>query len=261
MLPQENLAANFCGLLDAKGYKDSPIEWRILGQEQGGELLASWISSTAQNERSHIGVYSPTEKSFDILYSFEQRMNVIQASMNTRRTLLSFVIRTGDEYVPYIVEIRNCHCSLAEPHRLIGDTKCKQIMVQFLWPKKDDKSFQDKLLVFVHGEGIYLYKTNMVKKPDEVDAWTLDRRNLVNETIVKHFIWAQWDPAVQSLYYIHLKPAMRSSLEKDDGHDKDFTITLSAHQFHETLPRETVVSCIHYLLFFYIYFSVDPSLF
>lgn len=278
MLPQENLAANFCGLLDSNGYQDLPIEWRILGQEQDGSLLASWISIAQRRsggegkvDRSHIGVYSPIEKSFDVLHSFKRRENVIQASINSSRTLLSYVIKNtiidegGNDrhiYIPYVVEVKSDASDADEAYRLLVDDKSKQVMTQFLWRQKGafEKNYQDKLLVLIHDECIYSYKLTLVKQtnnqnPDDLtsskidfkdaDSWALDRAHIVGETIVKHFIWAQWDPVVQALYYIHLKPTMRSLLEKDDvPKEKDFTTTLSAHQFHETLPRETVVGLL-----------------
>lgn len=275
MLKQENLAANFCGLLASNGYKDLAIEWRILGQEQDGSILASWVSrpqgrsSVDKGEKSHIGVYSPANKSFAILYSFRQRENIIQASINASRTLLSYVIKitvngkngTGQStYIPYLVEVKDANHNEYKAHRLILDGKEKQVMTQFLWRKKAEfeKNYQDKVLVFIHDECIHSFKVSITKQennqnPDETasskinfkdfDAWGLNVAGITSEIIVKHFIWAQWDPVIQALYYIHMKPTMKSSLEKDDGKE-NFTITLSAHQFHEAQPRETVVSSV-----------------
>lgn len=76
------------------------------------------------------------------------------------------------------------------------------------------------------------------------DTWSFDSTLLVSEYLVKNFTWAQWDPVIQALYYIHLKPATRSLslLEKDDN-EKGLNPTLSAFQFHDDLPTETVVRC------------------
>lgn len=63
------------------------------------------------------------------------------------------------------------------------------------------------------------------------------------DTIVKSFTWSQWDPSIQALYYIHLKPVAKTLLEKDDNLiEKPLNPTLSAYQFHDDLPTETVVS-------------------
>lgn len=271
---KENLAANFCGILSLNGYKELPIEWRILGQEQDGSILASWITIKNRpfdkGERSHIGIFSPTSKTFDILYSFRQRENVIQASINASRTLLSYVIKLINDdgtgtYIPYLVEVKGNNQNEYRAHRLISDDKQKQIMTQFQWQRKAafEKKYQDKLLVFIHEECIHSFTVSITRQenyqnPDDVptetinlnqyDTWCLDVANITSEIIVNQFIWAQWDPVIQALYYIHLKQTARSSLEKDDGKEKDFTTTLSAHQFHETGPRETVVSYLQLII-------------
>lgn len=281
MLQQENLAANFCGLLTRQhNYKKSAIEWRILGQEQDGSMLASWISLAVNEtpiERSHIGLYNAAEKTFHILHSFEKRENCIQASVNSSRTLLAYVLKdpctkapVTDEptlylYKPFIIEIKrdgeksaaNC-----KNKQLMGEGSRKQVMVQFLWQKKSifEKKYEDTLLQFVHDDCITMLKTKLIKNvggdDDEgssskidlknFNSWSLDCNAITGEVIVKHFIWAQWDPSIQALYYIHLKATTKSSLDKDDdkanGQEISTTTTLSAHQFHENSPRETVVS-------------------
>lgn len=259
MLQQENLAANFCGLLSRHcNYKRLAVEWRILGQEQDGSMLASWISECDGGERSSIGIYNPTEKSFRILIEFPTRMNCIQATVNASRTLLSYTVkdvresesRSAEEsvYFPWLAEVKAEHC---EPLCLMADGSKRQIMTQFLWQKKAafERNFEDKMLLFVHDESISMLKVKIKKNADsdceEIDwkhehSWLLDRSLVTRETIVKHFIWAQFDANVQALYYIHLKPVAKSSLEKDDM-ESLMTTTLSAHQFHENLPRETVV--------------------
>lgn len=268
MLQQENLAANFCGLLTRTyNYKKTAIEWRILGQEEDGSMLASWISLSMNEtpiERTHIGLYNPIEKTFRILYSFEKRENCIQASVNSSRTLVAFVLKDlrTNVYEPYLAEVKNDNDAPSSGirHRLITDDTTQQVMVQFLWQKKSifEKTYEDKLLLFVHDDCITMLKTKIMKRADDDDddnslkinfknytAWYLDTQSITREVIVKHFIWAQWDPVVQALYYIHLKPTTKSLLEKEDDklkeNDTSFTTTLSAHQFHETLPRETVV--------------------
>lgn len=274
MLQQENLAANFCGLLTRSyNYKKTAVEWRILGQEEDGSMLASWISLSMNEtpiERSHIGLYNPIEKTFRILYSFGKRENCIQATVNSSRTLVSFVLKdlrpnsaaNSDEYVykPFLAEIKNDDDSPSAGmcHSLMAEETGQQVMTQFLWQKKSifEKTYEDKLLLFVHDDCITMLKTKLLKKLNEnventkidfkyYDTWYLDTKSISREVIVKHFIWAQWDPIVQALYYIHLKPTTRSLLEKDDDKSKEngitSTTTLSAHQFNESLPRETVV--------------------
>lgn len=80
----------------------------------------------------------------------------------------------------------------------------------------------------------------MIDFKDE-SSWFLDSSLLIYDTIVRNFIWAQWDPAVQALYYIQLKPSAKISLEKDEK-DKVLSPTLSAQQFNDDLATETVVN-------------------
>lgn len=272
MLKHENLAANFYGLLARHyNYQQSAIEWRILGQEQDGSMLSSWIStahSTQAPERSHIGLYNPLDKSFNILHSFEQRVNCIQATVNRSMTLLSFVLKTARNktsdsetitewiYTPYIVEVQATPDAADQSTRrsLLASGSQQQILTQFLWQKDANVETikEDRLLLFVHNETITILKTEVRKSTDGTgddeqceQPWRLDMEKLTREVIVKHFVWAQWDPVVQALYYIHLKPAARSLLEKDDSKTGEsgatFTTTLSAHQFNANSPRETVV--------------------
>lgn len=270
MLKNENLAANFCGLLTRQyNYQHTAIEWRILGQEQDGSMLSSWVSVKQHEtsiERSHIGLFNPIEKSFRILYSFEQRENCIQATVNRSTTLLSFVLKTAINqtndnetttewiYTPYIVEIQSDQMHKSTHHQLLSAGSQQQIMTQFLWQKVSgiDTLKEDKLLLFVHNETITILKTEVRKctvddgtSSPNSEYWTLDLEAISREVIVKHFIWAQWDPVVQALYYIHLKPTTKGLLEKDENKTGEasasFTTTLSAHQFNENSPRETVV--------------------
>lgn len=73
---------------------EKAVEWRILGQEQDGSLMTSWVSYSQDiSPKSNIGIYNPVGKVFDILYTFKEKVNVIQASVNGARTLLGFVIK------------------------------------------------------------------------------------------------------------------------------------------------------------------------
>lgn len=67
---------------------------------------------------------------------------------------------------------------------------------------------------------------------------------LTKEFLVKKFVWAQWDPNLQTLYYIHHRKRNRCLVEGDenvDENDSKVTPTLSGLQFNDELPHETVV--------------------
>lgn len=136
---------------------DKAIEWRILGQEQDGSLLATWNSISKLSSVTKIGLYRPIEKSFQILYAFEKLENVIQASVNSSKTLLGFILKDEIEhseneeiifiYKPYYVQIvgeeKVNHISLESDNH-------KQVMIQFLWNKEGKPALKEKFIILTH---------------------------------------------------------------------------------------------------------------
>lgn len=70
-------------------------------------------------------------------------------------------------------------------------------------------------------------------------------QSLSKEYLVKKFIWAQWDPLQQTLYYIHNRKRSKCLVEGEDEHIDEninkLTPTLTGLQFNDELPQETVV--------------------
>uniref|UniRef100_A0A034W1Z8 Protein pigeon n=1 Tax=Bactrocera dorsalis TaxID=27457 RepID=A0A034W1Z8_BACDO len=266
MLGQENLAANFCGLLAAQGFKEKAIEWRILGQERDGSMLTSWTFedlNTSARETC-IGQFDATTKTFRILYRFvKECRQIIQATINSSKTLLVYVEKKmffveNEEsrlrYQAYIVP--TCVPDEgATAISLLESPTHRQVMSQFLWRNEKEceiKSIQEKFILLIHETCIMQFLCNLKQMETNGDTSSdnklhLDASMLTSETIAKHFSWAQWDSDNQALYYIHLKPKAKSLslMDRDETEktkDNELSPTLSAFQFNEKLPTETVLN-------------------
>lgn len=223
-----------------------------MGQEKDSTLLTCWISKNESNQDiSIIGCYNAKEKSFEILRKFSKRENLIQASINISKSLLLYVIKeqiqtdnceTEDEaakfvYRAFLAELKTDD----EPKELLETARSTQVLAQFLWYKQQRNS-QDRFLLMIHQECIFFYTLVLKRNPNGTEAnWCYDKTSMKIETIVKNFVWSQWDSKIQSLFYIHLKQSTRISLEKEED-DKIISPTLSAFQFHDDLPTETVLN-------------------
>lgn len=188
---------------------------------------------------------------FEVIYTFDGRKNIIQASVNKTLNLLLFVIKesnTGEEstfmYKPFIVELNTKRDSKSNTPIPLSEGNSHQILLQFLWKRASayEVNKKENFLLLTHEGSIQLYSVLSKKSEvDNSDIWNFEE--MKSETIVKHFTWAQWDSAIQALYYIHLKPSTRSILEKEDStNDPKLCPTLSAYQFHDDLPMETVMN-------------------
>ncbi|XP_030029163.2 protein pigeon isoform X1 [Manduca sexta] len=252
----QNLAVKLCGILETQLEEEvTAREWRLLGQEQDGSQILTWISTAKDDkEVQNIGVYANKTKTLSILHTFDDKLNIIQASVNATHTLLAYVVKTlpTDDsevkeplYCPFLI------CLLPDKERVpeeVEECSTKQIMLQYVYGKTNKYSpgiRNDRFLLFKHLECIKIYRTPMFLNEfdDGTEKWGFDGIYPEPETIVKVFSWAQWDCVNQVLYYIHFRQSAQSFAEGEEVKSpSEATPTLSALQFHADLPHETVMN-------------------
>lgn len=136
-------------------------EWRLLGQEQDGSQLLSWVSDKDNKEVLNIGTYTNKNKTLITLHTFDEKLNIIQASVNATHTLLVYIVKNLSSehsedreplYCPKLI------CLLPESDRTpaeVEEPSTKQIMVQYVYGKSTKYSpgiRNDRLLLFKHLE-------------------------------------------------------------------------------------------------------------
>lgn len=132
----------------------------MIGQEQDCAQLLSWTSLLNGHNVTSIGIYYQQNTSFQILHTFPNKLNIIQASVNDSHTLLAYVIKDVSDvnyendkkifYKTYIVQLKT---KMPTEERPIENLSSKQLMVQFLYKKSRvyiEQNIDDKLLIFHH---------------------------------------------------------------------------------------------------------------
>lgn len=124
--------------------------------------MLTWVSKDSHDkEVLNIGVYTNKTKTLSTLHTFDEKLNIIQASVNATRSLLVYVVKLlpGDDneikeplYCPYLI------CLLNEKDKVpveVEESSTKQIMVQYVYGKSNKYSpgiRNDRFLLFKHLE-------------------------------------------------------------------------------------------------------------
>lgn len=236
--------------------------WKVVGQEQDGTLLVTWISGSHNTTlRTNIGCINQFDNTFQVLLHLSSVKNVIQATVNCRKTILVYVTKDkssivsdtdvtnkADEhkwvYETFITVTIDGSSGGGDSEDRRGEThhtqvlpkKCQQVMAQFLYKKKQTGC--DKFLLFVHQEFVNLNHVDV--KVNDNAKQTVEIS--LTESVLKAFTWAQWDAGPQCLYYIHYrKPPQCVEGETREEDDQVMPI-LSTLQFHDDMPHETVLN-------------------
>ncbi|XP_078039604.1 gamma-secretase activating protein pigeon [Augochlora pura] len=256
----ENLAAKLCLLLPDKA--QSAEQWKLLGQEKDGSLLVGWIEEIIENDISAlytvVGHYDRINDKLQVLHRFSEILNIVQATINQSRTVFGYVTKQKiytdsnvepttdtqenisadtETYEAYIAELHEDNVKI---HNL-NAKRTKQVRIQFLYREKDDGHL-DKFLLLIHQECIIIYTILF----DASESSFRIMKELKSESLVKAFIWAQWDMMNQVLYHIHHRriPVSVVSENEEEKQNKSTRSnpTLSGLQFHDDLPHETVLN-------------------
>lgn len=126
-----------------------------MGQEQDGSLLFSWIQqSKNQTLVTKIGLYLYSEN-LTIIHTFNSVVNCIQASIDSTKTYLVYVIKQIDaenvknfSYQPFLLKINT------QEIFDLGLVRSKQTFAQFLYQKHSvlSESCNIKFLILIHQE-------------------------------------------------------------------------------------------------------------
>ncbi|KAI4468789.1 gamma-secretase-activating protein [Holotrichia oblita] len=238
VLMVDNIGAKLCQIVTNENVQGETKEWRLLGQEEDGSLLFTWIEeNTHRILRSSIGLYSYPKNKLERIFTFNKPLNVVQASINASRTILAYVLKHKNDkdifiYRPYLVRLEDYSvCDL-------NIERSKQIMLQFLLCKHSilNENQTERLLLLIHEECILQYQ---IRKTSDFHL-----ESFIVESIVRIFIWAQWDAKHQTLYYIHFRKPVKSILDVEDAESNGVKMSpmLSGLQFHDDLPHESVLN-------------------
>ncbi|CAH0391278.1 unnamed protein product [Bemisia tabaci] len=240
-------------------------KFKLLGQELGGNLLISWLHyDEHQNPVTSIGLLHSENNQLKSVCTFQGKINLIQASITFNKSFISFVTkevrnsgRTSDEEIQDVSSDSNsaekqqysAFCfkldedsavaRTLDDSALILPSQSRQTFVQFLYRQKQPTT-SERLLVFTHREAASIYVVDSENSSHEVVSLKL------SELLVQSFIWIQWDHDSQTLYYI----SHRKAPKFDNGtasnapitHKQEVPPILSALQFHDDLPFETVLN-------------------
>ncbi|XP_072026352.1 gamma-secretase-activating protein-like [Amphiura filiformis] len=197
---------------------DESITIKIVGQERYDELLYVWndISPITKEgpEVTLIGLYEPAKQKLSILFIHELVLDVINCSVNQELTMIAYVVRNnstipcpkGSEsyiYRAYLAEI--------QPQHRIFDLNVERstlLRVQFLWNRRSadrdtsSASRDSRLLFFLHKESIGLYQLSLARMGDKRVVMSGPPETT---SLMKKFIWAQWDASNQRLFVVFIK--------------------------------------------------------
>ena len=192
---------------------------RIVGQERDGSIIFMWTErhmtadqtprtltagmEVVDNEdalsytvTTTLAVYTQPKPTFNPLHTFEDDVNVVDASIDPTHRLLAYTrvdpIEGDLVYQTSIAEV----CPSSRTFNIDGLQEDRFRKVQFLYPVNEEISYEHTrspsfLLMMIHGMGVLCIA---------VDTSGKQLRQPEFRVIEHNSIWYQWDPDHQLLY-------------------------------------------------------------
>ncbi|KAG9489978.1 hypothetical protein GDO78_005737 [Eleutherodactylus coqui] len=165
---------------------------RIINVERGGNVLYTWKGVEGFTS---VGLYDPLAKTNEKLYSIDNEVNILSASVNSGKTLLV------SRYLALVMEIKPINNV-----KVLKAVDCS-IRVQFLSSLEDVYASCENHLLIVSEEK-YIDKFHIsIGEDDEKRAVINNISNIPKDRIAEDFLWVQWDVLQQMLFYIVPKHA------------------------------------------------------
>ncbi|XP_066448093.1 gamma-secretase-activating protein isoform X2 [Eleutherodactylus coqui] len=183
---------------------------RIINVERGGNVLYTWKGVEGFTS---VGLYDPLAKTNEKLYSIDNEVNILSASVNSGKTLLALsychptygtrsqLLSPVSRYLALVMEIKPINNV-----KVLKAVDCS-IRVQFLSSLEDVYASCENHLLIVSEEK-YIDKFHIsIGEDDEKRAVINNISNIPKDRIAEDFLWVQWDVLQQMLFYIVPKHA------------------------------------------------------
>ena len=215
---------------------------RMIGQERDGKILFTWDKkNNAGDTFTNVGLYSASTSSYHTIYQHESPSYICSATVNADMTLLAFTVRTEEAgekwYDCFIAEIRPQErvftLNLEGPNfRMLqflhGDTSASKNRIGRSIPPS-------RLLLVIPNSIICQYQFRM----QQVRQGAIVVSQPEQEVIQRNFLWYQWDPLTQWLYYARFEGSADRSFTGTNSltlHCKSFASASPQHLFTLSLP-------------------------
>ena len=236
----------------AEGLSLEEINPKVVGSERNGVLLYTWYKKQTKHPsawRTLVSSYDTKKNVSRTLFSHNDRIDIVHASVNQTLIILAFTVRErqvidgndgseekGDIFKSYIAEIR--------PQKRIFSLNIEwhtYQKVQFLYHANEP--MKEIYMLFIHHkESIGLYCIPVAKLGDNGFVMSSQPKT---DQIVREFLWSKFDPLEQRLFYVQL--------HAQDEEEQEGSLTFNAVQF-DSRGKYT------YILSFQLPFSLKMEL-